>query len=172
LPEEPPVSIPSALVRNIRQNHALEHATVHLLSRACPGVRLLGRSDIRGFTLFGQVDTDTVRRSVSEGLMRLQGHESWLATHPLCGTNLAAGALLMGGAAYAASALPARSRGVRALRGLLALGLAWPMARRAGPLAQKHLTTTPQVQGMSVRDVRCEHRGRLTIHRVLLDHDR
>jgi len=166
------MTTPSALVHNVRQNHALEHATVHLLSRACPGVRLLGRSDARGFTLIGQVDTDTVRRTVDEGLARLQGHESWLATHPLCGTNLAAGALLLGGAAYAASALPTRSHGVRMLRGLLALGLAWPMARRAGPLAQKHITTTPEVLGLRVREVRCEHRGRITIHRVLLDHDR
>jgi len=166
------VSPQPRLIRNVRQNHALEHATIHLLTRACPRVRLLGRSDWRGFSVIGNVDTPSVRRAVEEGLSRLQAHEAWLAVHPMCGTNLTAGALVMGAAACAAGYLPAHSLRVRVLRSLLALGLTWPLARRAGPLAQQHITTTPFVEGTHVREVRCERRGPLTIHRVLLDHDR
>jgi hypothetical protein len=135
-------------------------------------VRLLGRSDARGFTLVGSVDTAAVRRAMEDGLARLHGGEPWLATHPRCGTNVAAGALVLGAMAYAASALPARSRGMRLLRGLLAMACAWPLARCAGPLAQEHLTTTPCVQGVRVRSLHRLRRGALIIHRVLLDHDR
>ena len=162
---------PSALVRNIRQNHALEHATVHILSRVCPGVRLIGRSDARGFILMGDLESAAVHRAVEEGLARLNGHEPWLATHPMCGTNLAAAALVLGSAAWAASSLPARSRGVRLLRGLAALGVAWPLAQQAGPLAQQHLTTTSAVGGARLVEVRSERRGPLLVHRVVVAHD-
>jgi hypothetical protein len=164
--------MPATIIRHVRQNHALEHATVHLLSRAYPGVRLVGRSDARGFTLVGELETAAVRRAVDEGLQRLNGHEPWLATHPLCGTNLAAAAVVLGSAAWAASLLPTRSRGLRLLRGALAMGVVWPLAQQAGPLAQEHLTTTPEVLGARVVEVRSERRGPLLVHRVLLAHDR
>ncbi len=162
---------PSAVVRNVRQNHALEHATVHILSRMHAGVRMLGRSDARGFILMGALETDAVRCAVEEGLARLNGNEPWLATHPLCGTNLAAAALVLGGAAWAAVSLPARSRGLRLLRGALALGAVWPLAQQAGPLAQQHLTTTPEVRGAHLVEVRAERRGPLLVHRVIVAHD-
>jgi hypothetical protein len=161
---------PAAIVRHTRQNHALEHATVHLLSRAFPGVRLMARSGPRGFTLVGEVPSTAVRAAVEEGIRRLAHQEQWLATHPLCGTNVAVAALVLGGAAFAAGILPARSRGIKLLRGALAFALAWPLAQQAGPFAQTHLTTTPQVADAFVIDVRSERRGSLLVHRVLLGH--
>ena len=161
---------PARMIRNVRQNHALEHATVHILSRTFPGVRMVGHSDVRGFTLIGELQPDAVRRAVDEGLARLLGHEPALAIHPMCGTNLAAATLLLGGAAWAAAALPTRSRVVRLLRGAVALGLMWPLAQQAGPIAQQHLTTTAEVRGARVARVRSQRQGPLLVHRITVAH--
>lgn len=78
------------LIKQTRRNHALEHATIHVLSARVRGLRMAGRSDERGFVLFGDVDTDTVTRAVSDALSRLRRGEAALAIHPNCGTNLVA----------------------------------------------------------------------------------
>jgi hypothetical protein len=58
------------ILQRLRQNHTLEHATIHLLARRARGVRLLGRSDWNGFTIYGNVETDDVVDAVTEGLTR------------------------------------------------------------------------------------------------------
>ncbi|MGC8787941.1 MAG: DUF6391 domain-containing protein, partial [Anaerolineae bacterium] len=86
----------------IRRNHALEHATINILTERCPALRLIGRSDWEGFTLYGAVETSEVARAVSEALQRLNAGESQLAIHPGCGTNLATGIALTGLVSYIA----------------------------------------------------------------------
>ena len=76
-------------VRRTRQHHAIEHATLHLLAARLPGRRMAGYSDAGGFTIFGDVPFDQVRRAVSDAMLHLQAGESSLAIHPNCGTNLA-----------------------------------------------------------------------------------
>ncbi len=75
-------------VRRTRQHHAIEHATLHLLASRLPGRRMAGYSDAGGFTIFGDVPLDQVRRAVSDAMLHLQAGESSLAIHPNCGTNL------------------------------------------------------------------------------------
>ena len=164
------MSSPFALIRQIRQNHALEHATVHLLSRWVPGLHLVGRSDWRGCWLYGEVETSLVLRAALEGLQRLQSGESQLAVHPRCGTNIAATMLLGGIAVYAAGAVPNRSRLRRFLgMGLAALG-ALTFSGPLGLLVQQHITTTADLRGVSIEGVRRMQRGGLVIHRVLVAH--
>ena len=55
---------------HIRRNHALEHATIHLLSARHPHLSLVGRSDTAGFYLFGNVPTELVDEAVHEALSR------------------------------------------------------------------------------------------------------
>lgn len=76
------------IVRRTRRNHALEHATIHVLSRRVRGLRMAGRSDGSGFVLIGDADTNQVIRAVSDALGRLRSGERGLAIHPNCGTNL------------------------------------------------------------------------------------
>lgn len=83
------------LVRRIRQHHAIEHATIHLLSARHPRTTIAGLSDPWGFTLYGDVPQMDVRAAVSEALLRLQAGEAKLAIHPNCGTNLVATTLLV-----------------------------------------------------------------------------
>jgi len=76
-----------------RRNHALEHATLHMLSRTHKG-RMAGHSNPTGFFLLGDVSTQDVWSAATEALERLRGGESRLAIHAGCGTNLAATLLL------------------------------------------------------------------------------
>src|SRR5215831_10052320 len=77
--------------RRIRQNHALEHATVTLLTRDRPELAVSARSNARGFTIYADLDPSLVRRACQEALWRLKSGEAELAIHPNCGTNLAVG---------------------------------------------------------------------------------
>src|SRR5438045_4994676 len=81
--------------RRIRQNHALEHATITVLSGMVPDLSISARSSSNGFIIFGDVDLGLLRRALDEALRRLQAGEASLAIHPNCGTNLAVGVSLM-----------------------------------------------------------------------------
>jgi len=76
------------IIRRVRRNHALEHATVHMLSRRIKNLRIAGRANDSGFVLIGDVPTDVVEKAAQEALERMQRGESKLAIHPNCGTNL------------------------------------------------------------------------------------
>lgn len=155
-------------IERIRKHHALEHATVHELAAAHRGLRLVGRSDGRGFWLYGNVSTPAVLRAVQSGLHRLRQGEAWLAVHPRCGTNIAATALLTGGGAWAAALLPGRSRLGRLTRVMVATMTALALGRSLGLLLQRHVTTTPDMDGIEVEEVRRLEQANMLIHRVLI----
>lgn len=78
-----------SIIRQIRRNHGLEHATVHILSQRIRNLRIAGRSSHDGFVLFGDVPTESVEQAVDDALRRMKNGEHSLAVHPNCGTNLA-----------------------------------------------------------------------------------
>jgi len=160
-----------SIILRIRQNHALEHATMYLLSRDDPTLRLVGRSDWDGFSLYGAVATPAVLKAVVEALGRLKHDESWLALHPRCGTNMAVSAALVSVAAYVAAVSPARSPLGRLLRVLLATCAALIVARPLGAAVQREITTSADLEGVHVRLVRREAKGRLTAHRIVITRD-
>jgi len=137
--------------RRIRQNHALEHATVTILTRMLPGLRVSARSNKHGFVIYGDIDPKLVRKAANEALQRLQQGESDLAIHPNCGTNFAVGASLATfGALIALRTLQPRTRVAVAIT-LATAGLT--AARPIGRIAQKHLTTLPDQQGVRVTSI-------------------
>ena len=154
------------LINAIRRNHALEHATISvLLSRHGPNTRVLGRAAPDGFYIYGNVPTERLREFAQEGLARLQRGESHLAVSPLCGTNLAVTGLLAGLASYLA--LASRNNRLEGLPGALLAGmLAVLAAQPLGRLAQKHFTTSPELDG--VRIVSVEPMGKRfgNVHKV------
>ena len=83
------------IVRRTRQHHAIEHATIHMLAEHFPRQSFSGISDPLGFTLYGNISEEHVRRAVGDALLRLQAGQSELAIHPNCGTNLATTGLLV-----------------------------------------------------------------------------
>jgi len=159
------------LITRIRQNHALEHATMHVLERSNPWLRLVGHSDWSGFVLYGKVDTQMLRRAVEEALDRLKAREDDLAVHPHCGTNLVAAALLACGAAYIVgrnSKSPLR----RLASVVGAATTALVISRPLGLVLQRHVTTTSDLRGVWIEGVRHQADGPLVVHRVSVRYDR
>ncbi len=137
--------------RRIRQNHALEHATITILSGYVPDLRISARSSSRGFIIFGDVDLGQLRRALNEALSRLQAGESQLAIHPNCGTNLVVGfTLLTFGTLLGMTSSRARTRvastALSSVAGLMA-------ARPLGEVVQKYVTTLPDLEGVHVTDI-------------------
>jgi hypothetical protein len=175
------------LAQRLRRNHALEHATLHLLAASAVAAprsvapRLVARTDWSGFWLYGQVPTGQVLAAAQEALARLQGHDEALAVHRRCGTNITAGLLVAGALGYATSRIPARRRHARALALLAAaFGGCW-LATPLGLWAQRHVTTDPRVGDARIgaidRSERTSPLGAyaaapLVVHHVLVTHRR
>lgn len=150
----------------IRRNHALEHATIHVLTERLPGVRLVGRSDWGGFTLYGPVETTQVSDAVSTAMARLNAGEKGLAVHPQCGTNLATGFVLAGLASSAALGGRRRSRLEKSFQFLVGVGAALALAQPLGTGVQRAITTDPDVSRVIVSRILRLERGEVVIHRV------
>ena len=149
-----------------RRNHALEHATIHVLSERHPDLRLVGRSDWTGFTLYGPVETDELAEALDSALQRLQGGESQLAVHPRCGTNLATGMVLSALASTAALSGHRRSRLDKTLQLALGLGAALSLAQPLGTKVQEHITTSADVANLRVAKIMRLERGKAVVHRI------
>lgn len=135
-----------------RQVHALEHATVWVLTQLA-GARqassptainpesLGGLSMDRGFYLYGTAPTVDVSRAAQIALRRITSGEWDLAVHPRCGTNLSVGMVLTAGFAIGASAVMPKDP----IGQLLAVGMAAMTATQLTPelgaLAQRYVTT-------------------------------
>jgi hypothetical protein len=139
------------LIRRTRQNHALEHATMTILSGLVPNLSISARSSSRGFIIFGDVDLGQLRRALDEALRRLQAGEAELAISPNCGTNLVVGvSLLMVGTLLGMTSNRAQTRiastAASSVAGLMA-------ARPLGEFVQRHFTTLSDLEGVRVTDI-------------------
>ena len=65
-----PTTQTPSVVNRIRRHHALEHATIRILNRRLPHVRLAGFSVPRGFYVYGNVTAAQVQSAVQEALVR------------------------------------------------------------------------------------------------------
>jgi predicted phage tail protein len=137
--------------RRIRQNHALEHATITILSGRIPELRVSARSNSDGFTIFGDVDLGQLRIALDEALARLLAGEAELAIHPNCGTNLAVGVTLVTvGTMLGLTSTHTRTRVATAAASSFA---GWAAARPLGEYVQRHFTTLPDVRGVRVTEI-------------------
>lgn len=135
-------------VDRVRRNHALEHATISIITERHPTVFLSGRSNRKGFYIFGDIDTTELESAVGEALSRLRAGEVDLAIHPRCGTNLAVAGILSGvSAALAAQMRPRQNRFSYAV--LAALG-ALMLAPGIGTEVQRHWTTLADTADLTV----------------------
>ena len=159
------------LANSVRQNHALEHATIHVLSRYNPYVQIMGRSTISGFVIFGQLSTQEVASGASEALARLQQGEAHLAVHPNCGTNTVVMATLAGLAAFGATLGKPRSKLDRLPLVLMAATVATILARPLGYRIQEQVTTEPEVEGLYIESVTRQEWGKMVAHRIVIGRD-
>ncbi len=156
-------------VSETRRNHALEHATLHVLADKYPTKPMAGHSNPTGFFILGSLPTEDVQSAVQQALTRLRAGERELAIHAGCGTNFATSALVAGTFAWLVL------RGGRTTLGrLIRLPLAIAFAlvgsvvsQPLGPIVQSKITTDAEMGNLQVVDVRPAMSGRMQAHRVV-----
>jgi hypothetical protein len=155
-------------IKRTRRNHALEHATIHVLSGRQRGLAMAGRSTASGFYLYGQASTEAVASAVYEAMSRLRAGESHLAIHPNCGTNLVTSVMMSGLAAFTVMSVNRRDRSAleRLPTLFLTTAAALIAAQPIGAAAQERITTLADLGDLRVTSIRPVSRGRVTIHRV------
>ncbi|MDJ0900802.1 MAG: DUF6391 domain-containing protein [Xenococcus sp. MO_188.B8] len=136
----------------LRQVHALEHATVWMLSslektkssinsRSNDNENIGGLSTEKGFFLYGDINLAHLRQAVNLALTRLQRGEWELALHPRCGTNASVATLLTTGMILTTHLMLPREP----IGQLLGMGLATVtatyLAPELGMAVQKYITT-------------------------------
>ncbi len=135
----------------VRQNHALEHATIVLLSKKFPEVRLAGISSALGFFVFGDIPTEAILPAAQEALNLLRTTHPEMAIHERCGTNLAVSGMLTGLSAMAVARL--RRPYSTANNVILASTAALILARPLGLMVQRYLTTQTPNASMVITKV-------------------
>jgi hypothetical protein len=163
-------SFNSEFFNSIRSNHALEHATFHVLEGKGVKSALFGLSDAGGFWVVGDVAAGLLLDSAHEALTRLQGGEAHLALHENCGTNLVVTGAIAGGMAWLGM-LGTGKGFFRKLERLplvvLLTSIGLYIAQPLGPVIQKKVTTLPNGQPREVVSVQRWGLGSWTIQRII-----
>lgn len=159
-------------IARLRRNHALEHATIHMLSRRYRDLRVAGRSTPEGFILYGDLPAEGVRRSAEEALLRLKAGERNLALHPTCGTNYVTGGILAGLGSFAV--LTPRRKDWRDWLErlplvLLTTTLGIIVGQRLGIALQARVTTNADIGQAQIAKVERIERGPVPAHRVRIE---
>jgi hypothetical protein len=156
-------------ISRTRRNHGLEHATLNILSKRFPNLRLAGISSPRGYTIIGDVTAEDVAEAAIEALKRLRAGESELSQHPNCGTNFAIPGAFAGLAGWLATLGTDKSFKSKLERlplvivmASLALVLTYPL----GPIIQRRFTTSGDPQGLELERVETFIRGGLRMNHV------
>lgn len=136
----------------VKQNHALEHATIVLLSRQFPDVRLAGISFAAGFFVFGELPTEVILPTAEEALTLLRTTSPEMAIHERCGTNLAVTGVLTGLAAMTVAKMRRPYNTVNNV--ILATTAALILARPLGLTVQRYVTTQTPNDSMVITGVR------------------
>lgn len=157
-------------IRKIRRNHALEHATMQVLSERYPGLRMAGLSNPKGFLMIADLPTELMTEATLEAKRRLLNGEAELAVHPNCGTNIVVPAFvasLVAGSVL--GALSAYEKKTKWYHYLIAVGTALPaffLSRPLGPLVQKHITTNSKLDDTQVTGVYTQKVCQGSVHKV------
>jgi hypothetical protein len=161
------------LISRVRRNHALEHATMNVLGERHKRLRLVGRSSVGGFYIYGDVSAEDVIAAAREGLQRLKAGRREMAVHPTCGTNLAVAGILAGVGAFLALGGLSRNRPKSLFQSLVRLPMACAaamvgvfLAQPLGPFLQARVTTEADVGDMHIIDVAQERRAGILVHHV------
>ncbi|GAB4485910.1 MAG: hypothetical protein Fur0016_10720 [Anaerolineales bacterium] len=154
------------LIRQTRRNHALEHATIHILSARFPNRPLAGHSNPTGFFLLGDVPTEHLRQATNEALVRLKNGERDLAIHPGCGTNYVVGGGLAALFAFLgmSGTKNNRQRWERLPMLAMLLSLTFIAGQRLGPALQNGITTEPDPGELAILNI---YPVAKNIHRVV-----
>jgi hypothetical protein len=154
------------LLLETRRNHAVEHATLHILARNFKNQTMGGHSNPTGFYLMGNFTRDDIQTAADEAMERLRAGESGLAIHEGCGTNIATSTLLPATMAFVPMQR-ARSTFWRFMLIPFAILLAvfgYFLSKPLGPWLQRNVTTEAELGDMRIVDIIRVRKG---LHRVI-----
>ena len=154
------------LLLETRRNHAVEHATLHILARKFKNQSMGGHSNPTGFYLMGHFNKEDILTAATEAMQRLRAGESRLAIHEGCGTNIATSTLLPATLAFVPMQ-QARSNFWRIFLIPFAIGLAvvgYFLSKPLGPWLQRNVTTEANLGDMRIVDIIPVRKG---LHRVI-----
>ncbi|MCX7680476.1 MAG: DUF6391 domain-containing protein [Anaerolineae bacterium] len=160
-------------ISRVRRNHALEHATLHVLSERHPHLKLMGRSSLWGFYIYGSISAGEVLSAAQEALERLRSGQRSIAFHPQCGSNyVVAGGLAGLGAFLVLDGSPSR-RETNFLKRLAYLPLVCAVATLGiilsgyvAPLFQSLVTTEANVGDLRIVGVLQEKKTGIPVYFV------
>lgn len=159
------------IINTTRRNHALEHATMHVLAARYPGVKMAGMSGPAGFVLYADLPTEIITDGVLEAQKRLANGEAELAIHTNCGTNLVVSSLLAGSVAFMTLMASSGKRKPNLFNYLLAAAAAIPVyiaSRPLGPRVQRLFTTDPDRGNRQVRLVESRRTPHGFVHYITI----
>lgn len=137
----------------LRRNHALEHATINVLEESYGHQQLSGLAREDGFLIQGIINPVVLQQAAQEGLQRLKAGEQGLVIHDRCGTSLMVGNLL---SALIFFGLLLSTGHFTILYVLVAVVCSRLLGPIVGRYTQKFLTTSADVEGMVIEEIRSE----------------
>lgn len=158
------------LLRRVQRNHALEHATINMLSRRYPKAHLIGLSGPGGFTLLTSLTAEEIVPAVRQALAALKSGDVALAVHENCGTNLVVTAALTTLATFIGLGLQ-RKRKARDLlervpQAMVLNALAVMAATPLGHWVQENVTTDSDVRDLEIASFFTDYQGNMRRIRV------
>jgi hypothetical protein len=156
----------------VRWNHAIEHGSIHVLSRMLPYVSMAGRSNSRGFYIYGDIPTDVVREAVQEAIDRISAGEHQLAIHPNCGTNMISSAVLAaGGTMLATTSTKRRGLTEQIPAGVLGALFGVVLGQVVGLRLQAKVTTSTSFSYARIAEIQRKQMGKRVYHWVGIRYD-
>ena len=148
---------PVQVLSHIRKNHAMEHATIHVLTKSKPGVSFAGYSFVKGFWIYGKTELQDIQRAAEIAHARLKNGEKSLAVHPNCGTNIAMTGLCTALTSMLALKMERDDESdFSRFSALTSAGLVGALlGRPLGPYMQKHITTDANVSNLTIVSISC-----------------
>jgi hypothetical protein len=129
----------------------------------------VGRSDAKGFWLWGDVSDEQVETNVHKALSAMQNGSEHLAIHPNCGTNLVTTASLGALAVLVTLVGSEREHNGRLARlplMVMAIMGALIFGQPLGMKLQRYVTTLGDPADLAVKSIRRVERGGMIAHRV------
>ncbi len=141
--------------RDVRRNHALEHATIHVLESRLGPMPVTGMAYRNGFSIGAPINPKMALDAAKEGLARLQGGERRLAVHPRCGTTVVVTNTLSALLFILLLFLTGNLNILTVIVALLAAHLLGPLSSR---YVQEYVTTATDVENLRVTGVETRSR--------------
>ena len=139
------------LTLNVRRNHAIEHATVSILTEQKIKSAVIGFAIPSGFIIYSKSNKDEILSAANHGLKLMKSGVSEISISQFCGTNLVVAALLTGASTILlGKILGKKSKNILNItNGFLLSAL---LSKPIGRIVQKYVTTDSNVKNIQIKN--------------------